>query len=806
VTKQGIKLLDFGLAKQTGALKETDVTKALTSQGEIVGTLQYMSPEQLQGKEVDPRSDLFSFGCVLYEMLTGKRAFEGQSAASLIAAIIERDPAPLTIAPALERIVRRSLAKDPDQRFQTARDLKAALHWAMEHQPAPAPVRHWHWPATAALVMLAALAGWGVAHFRQPVADDRVVTLQIDPPEGARFVFGSNTGGLALSPDGKTAAYVVSNNGKNALWVRALDSTTARLLPGTEEASYPFWSPDSRSIAFFTTGKLKRVDLAGGSPLTICDSGVARGGAWSSDGQILFASLVSGLRQVPASGGTPSLLTAPDAYRGEAIILWPQLLPGGRFLYFLRSGNSQTEGVYAGSLAKPAERTRLLATDAAALYAPEGDGKGCLLWLRGATLLAQEFNPGTLKLSGTPHPVADPVSRNLTGVNATVSASGLLLYSDSNPSGQFIWTDHSGKAHGMVGEPGDYTAFQLSPDGRRAAVTRGLDLWLLEVDRGVSSRFTSSEAVSGYPIWSPDGRTIVFRTAKSLTLFRKDSNGSGSEQRIAQSPNIQIPSDWSRDGRFILYDQTTRQRDLWILPVTPDGTPAADAQPKLYLRTPYNEWRGRFSPEASPHWVAYQADESGRNEIYIQSFPEPHGPTRISIGGGQYPAWNPNGRELFYVSPDNKLMAVSLKLAADSVEPSPPRELFPLPADEIGYSPYEVAPDGQRFLVRAATQQAAQPLTLIVNWPALLKRTTPSPQLPMQLVAIRRTNRPKAAPMGRLNSFTMSTRFRTPTWRRGRFAVFPELKPAPADTGTSMLPSSTNCGGWCRWASDIAQR
>ena len=459
VTKQGIKLLDFGLAKQTAPLKEdgATLTQALTSQGEIVGTLQYMAPEQLQGKETDARSDLFSFGCVLYEMLTGKRAFEGGSAASVIAAILEREPAPLTAAPPLDRVVRRALAEDPDQRFQTARDLKAALTWALEQPPPAAGVktgRRWWWIAAAALVAIGALDGWSIAHFRQPPADERVFRLQIDPPEGGRFVFGNFVGGIALSPDGRTAAFVATANGKTGLWVRPLDGTTARLIPGTQGAAYPFWSPDSKSVGFLGAGKLQRVDLAGGAPLTICSTTPARGGAWSSDGQIIFGTSASGLFQVPASGGTPAPLTTLDASRGERAHRWPQMLPGGRFLYEVQSDKPEYKGVYAASLAKPGERVWLLATDTSAVYAPGAGGKGYLLWLRGTTLFAQEFEPGPLKLGGEPHPTADPVAKIaiLGEAHVAASANGVLLYSGSNLSSQLTWLDRAGRPLGVVGD------------------------------------------------------------------------------------------------------------------------------------------------------------------------------------------------------------------------------------------------------------------------------------------------------------------------------------------------------------------
>jgi len=739
VTKQGIKLLDFGLAKQAGPVKESDdtLTAPLTGKGQIVGTLQYMAPEQLQGKEADARSDIFAFGCVLYELLSGKRAFEGSSAASVIAAILEREPAPLALAPPLERVIRKCLAKDPDERFQTARDLKAALTWTLEQPPASAaakPGRRW-WIAAAALTIGVLLGGWGVSRFRQPPAEIRSYRLQIDLPEGSRFIFGSFVGGLALSPDGRSAAFVASGSGKSGLWVRPLDGAAARLIAGTEGAAYPFWSPDGKSVAFFSGSKLLRVDLAGGAPLTVCEVAVPRGGAWSNDGRILYGSSADGLFQVSASGGTPTPLTALDASRGEAYHRWPQVLPGGRFLYSVQSEKPENSGIYAASFAKPGERMRLLTADTNALYAPGGDGRSYLLWLRGGTLVAQELDTGTLKLEGDPHPVADPVAKIgiLGKMNVAVSSGGLLLYSASNTLSQFTWFDRTGKPLGVVGEPGEYSTFRLSLDGRR--VVTALDkpgftnIWLIEVERGVAGRFTSNSVLNTYPVWSPDGRTVVFTSGAQRNLIRKESNGAGNEHRLSLSPGSIYATDWSRDGRWLLYYEITpgSQRDLWVLPVTPDGKPAPDATPTPYLRTPYNERWGRFSPEAPPRWVAYQSDETGRPEVYIRAFPEPRGATRISTGGGQYPQWGAGGRELFYVSLDNKLMAVSLKMRADTVEPSAPRELFPLPLVDDGWSPYDTAPDGQRFLVRATPGQAAQPLTVIINWPALLKKEAPAP-------------------------------------------------------------------------------
>jgi len=737
VSKQGIKLLDFGLAKQSGPLRpagDVTLTQALTSQGQILGTLQYMSPEQLQGKDTDARSDLFAFGCVLYEMLTGKRAFEGGSAASVIAAILEREPAPLTAAPPLERVVRRSLAKEPDQRFQTARDLKAALTWAMEQPNPPAsakPDHRWKWIAAATL-LIGALAGWGVSRFRQPTADSFLLRVQIGLPEGGRFIAsGNGVGGIALSPDGRTAAYIAWSNGKNGLWLRPLDGA-ARLIAGTEGGAYPFWSPDSKSVAFFTATQLQRVDLSGGGPSTICSAVDGRGGAWSSDGQIIFGSVVSGLFRVPASGGTPSPLTVPDPSHGELGHRWPQMLPGGHFLYQIQNENPEMSGIYVASLSKPAERVLLMTTDSNALYVAGLGGKGYLLWVRGATLVAQEFDLDTRKLAGEPRTVADPVaSTQVTGQMNVAASSRVLLYRAYNASGQFTWFDRTGKPLSTVGKLGEYNSFRISPDGSTIAATSfrpaAAGLWRLEVKRGVASRLTSKSNISLYPIWSPDGRTIVFRSGMPRNLFRVESSGAGNEERLTESPNLQDPTDWSQDGRWILYFEVTPgARQLWILPVTPAGKIQPGAKPRTYLSTPFNESWGRFSPEASPRWVAYQSDETGRWEVYIQAFPEPHGKFQISTGGGKYPQWGAGARELFYLSPDNKLMAVSLKLGTDSVEPSAPRELFLLPADDIGFPPYDTAPDGLRFLAPAMAGQAGEPLNMIVNWQSLLKKESPA--------------------------------------------------------------------------------
>jgi Tol biopolymer transport system component/predicted Ser/Thr protein kinase len=555
VTKNGVKLLDFGLAKAerakaTSAPEET-VTQSITQEGVIVGTLQYMAPEQLQGKGADARSDLFSFGCVLYEMLTGKRAFEGTSAPSVIAAVLEREPAPLEVSP-LARVVNSCLAKDPDERIQTARDVKTALRWAMEPQAASVAgnSRRWQWIAVAALVIGALAGAWGIVVLRQPAAGDRVLWVDINPPERGRFVpLGNTVGGSAISPDGRTVAFVAAVSGKTGLWVRALEDRTARFLRGTEGAAAPFWSPDSKSIAFSAVGRLLRIDLTGGLPVKICD-GNTRSAAWGEDGQIVFGSLAGELFRVPAGGGTPAPLTRLDVSRGETFHLFPQILPGGRFLYWAYSENPENVGVYVAPLAKPDERVLLLRTESGALFAPGGDGRDYLLWLRGDTLVAQELDPATLKLRGEARAIAGSIpSMGLSGtISVSASASGQLLYNSSGFTSQLSWFDRAGRLQVLVGEEHAYTfPFRLAPDGRRTVATLdrpgGSDLWLLDLERGGSgSRFTSASGLNIYPIWSPDGRTIMFTTT-SVRLFRKDSGGSSEEQRVTEGRNPQFAND-----------------------------------------------------------------------------------------------------------------------------------------------------------------------------------------------------------------------------------------------------------------------
>jgi eukaryotic-like serine/threonine-protein kinase len=721
VSQAGIKLLDFGLAKHAGPLQETDatMTQSITGDGQIVGTLQYMSPEQLQGKAADARSDLFSFGCVLYEILSGRRPFDGPNAATVIAAILDKEPAPLPVPPALAQVVGTCLAKNPSRRYQTALELKRALAWAFEQPAIASRSRVVWWVRIAVALLVGALAGWTIGHFLRRSAEERALRFDIVPPGNGRFTIGAGSGGIALSPDGRTAAYIATLGERSGLWIRSLDGTVVRPLLGTEGAHSPFWSPDSKSIAFFAEGKLHRIDVAAPAPTAICDTfGPGRGGTWTNEGRILFSSLASPILQVPASGGTPKPLTSFDPANRDAAHYWPQVLPGGGLLYMAQSAKPDASGIYAVTLAEPNKRVRLVTSDTNAIYA-----SGYLLWMRGATLMAQPFDPKKLALTGDPVAVADPVGKSaITGrMNVAASANGLLLYSASG-SNQLTWLDATGKPQGTLGVPDDYVIFRISPDGRRVAAGIGnptrADLWLFDVQRGVSSRFTFTRGGHSEPVWSPDGRTIVYRAINSM--FRKESSGAGEEQRVIESPGLQSPSDWSRDGRQILFTQFSpiTASDLWVLPVTPEGIPTG--KPRAYLQTQFNEQEGQFSPEPNPRWIAYSSNESGQSEVYVQAFPEARGKFQVSAGGGRFPKWGPGGRQLFYASVNDKLMAVDLKIEKDSIEPSTPRELFPLPTPTINFIPYDVSADGQRFLVQAPPQQAS-PLTVIVNWPALVK-------------------------------------------------------------------------------------
>jgi Tol biopolymer transport system component len=642
-------------------------------------------------------------------MITGARPFPGD------APVWDRVPA------AIRPLLTRCLQKDPTNRLRDIGDAPFLLELPSTAPPAAArPVARW-WILAASALLFAAGA-WTWSRLQPTPNAQPVLRLEITPPADSRFASTTNASGLSLSADGRNAAYVVAAKGTTNLWVRALGDGTARMLDATEGAALPFWSPDGKSIAFWASGKLKRIDLAGGAPRTICETRLAIGGSWAPGGQIIYGGWSSGLFQVDSSGGTPVPLTTPDAARGEDFHYWPQVLPEGRFLYFARSSKPEYTGVYAASFAAPNKPVQLLHSVANAVYAPGSPDKkkGHLLWLQGTTLVAQAFDAAALKVSGEHHPVADPVA--ILGVHgqmvAAASDTGILLYSASNTLSQLAWYDPTGRLLAPFAEPAQFGQFSISADGRRVAAARaspgGVDLWTVEVDRGVASRLTSLPGISISPAWSSDGSAIFFASGSPFNLYRKDSIGAGPEQRLTQSRHTQFPTDCSPDGRWILYDEHVgNQSTIRVVPAPP-----ATGDSRLYLTSSFNQGSARFSPDGK--WVAFQSDESGEYEVYVASFPEPHGKLRVSAKGGRFPHWAAGGRQLFYLSTDSTVTAMDVQLGPGSVNLSSPHPLFPATVVDGGISPFVPTPDGKRILVMES-EKTARPLKVIVNWPALLK-------------------------------------------------------------------------------------
>jgi serine/threonine protein kinase len=719
LTPAGVKLLDFGVARLearqevvagvVGALPPPG--RPITQDGALVGTLQYMAPEQLDARGADARSDIFSFGAVVHEMATGQPAFSGSS----------RDGAPCTPGP-LDRIVSRCLADSRDDRWQTVHDLKEALLRISEPRRGAG-----RFVAGAAAIAALGAVALTMIPPRQPAPDARMLRFTVPPPEDGAF--SQSSAFAAVSPDGHSLVFVASSkDGRNAIWVRSLDSLNARPIPGTEGGSQPFWSPDGRFVMFGIAGTidtLKKVAVAGGAPETI-DGSRAAPGAWSQDGVVLFPGGPQHggvVYQVSSSGGTPTPVTSLDRARAETNHGWPHFLPDGRrFLFLARSNDPEHDGViHAGSLDSP-DRTYLVKTDSHAIYVPQG----YLLFMRVNTLLAQRFDPQTLRLSGEPVAIAEQVERTPGSFRGafSVSSTGVLAYR-SIAETQLAWYDRAGRPFGSINPPGPFANPALSPDEQRIAVGRldsdtgTSDIWVIDAN-GLSAplRFTNGVAPDEMPLWSPDGSRIVFKSRTGV--YERIASGGKDDALLEDIGAFGNPLDWSADGRWLIY-QAADQRanlDLWMLP--PGG-----GKPVVALQTRHQEGQARLSPDG--RWLAYVSNESGRNEIYVRTLSNEQQVHRVSVDGGLEPRWRGDGRELFYLALDRSLMSVAIRGGA-ALDAGPPERLFatrmsPVFNPSYTRNQYVASRDGQRFLInQPAVVSTSPPITVVVNWLELLRQ------------------------------------------------------------------------------------
>jgi eukaryotic-like serine/threonine-protein kinase len=760
LTKSGAKLMDFGLAKGMTSPKavSSELTATLTSshatpltqQGTIVGTFQYMAPEQVEGKEADARSDIFSFGAVLYEMVCGKRAFEGKTMVSVAASILDKDPEPIrTLQPltpaSLERAIKKCLAKDPDERWQSAGDLASELKWIAEGsgsglpavaKPAPArgiQVSEWlAWMflsmAVIAIVVLSLVLGFSGGN-------KAVVRTQIAAPEKLQFNFvGDNGGPPVISPDGKNIVFAARSDGKNQLFVRALDKLTPEPIAGTEKASFPFWSPDSRSIAFFADGKLKRTDIAGGAALTICDAPVGRGGSWSTNGAIVFSPrFTEALFQVPATGGTPTpVTTLSDKFTTHR---WPWFLPDGRHFLYLAANHAETStantAVFWASL-DGKENKFLFASPSNAIYA-----FGHLLYVRDNTLMAQPFDGSSGKFNGEAVALSGDVQVDGTVWRGTFDASntGTLIYQPGTTAAgmRLTWFDRSGKELAAIPGQESYYQVELSPDDKKAAITIGDPagvIWIYDLAHNSRSRFTFGNGTYSSAIWSKDAKQIAYLAGDPANVYNRDivvkaADGSGNERKLVNLGSTQslqqVLDDWSPDGRYLIYDLGTIGQktgvDIWVLPLF------GDSKPFPYIAGPGDQAFGQFSPDGK--WVAYNSNETGREEIYVAPFPWTGAKWQVSSAGGIRARWRRDGKEIIFQVPGTgRMMSVETNTHGSSFEFGEVRTLF----EGYNFSPsnasaqWALSGDGQRMLNITTGATGALPLTMIQNWTAELKK------------------------------------------------------------------------------------
>jgi Tol biopolymer transport system component/predicted Ser/Thr protein kinase len=751
MTKSGAKLLDFGLAKlREDAAPATPLSQLstgknpITAQGTILGTLQYMAPEQLEGKEADARTDIFALGVVVYEMATGKKAFEGKSQASLIAAILEREPPaisslhPMT-PPAVDRVVKRCLTKEPDERCQNAKDLTDELKWIAEDgfQVALAPtaaVKGIRALGRRALILsvgtllVAVITGFAIWNLK-PAPSRPVTRFTVTLPPGQQLAGLDSGPAVALSRDGTHVAFVARQGGTQQIYLRAMDSLEARPIPGTEGGVSPFFAPDGRWVGFFAGGTLKKVSVSGGAALTLGVASSPRGANWGSQGTITFAPQnVSAIQQVPDAGGTPQPLTRFG--KGDVSQRWPEFLPGGKAVLFAAGPTAVnfTNARVAVQSVGTGERRNLVEGGMNPRYAPSGH----LVYAQGGNLMAVPFDPQRLTTTGVAVPVVEGVLQSPVSGAAqySFSATGSLVYVPGgvqSAQNKLGWVSRNGAEQLLAAPVHAYLGPRLSPDGRRVAVTiteQESHVWLYDLGRGALTRFTFEGNANNGPVWTPDGKRIAFNSNRegATNIFWQLADGSGGLERLTTSEYIHAPMSWSPDGQLLAFFEVNpdTQRDIWVLRMS-------DRKAQPFLRTQFDEAVPQFSPDG--RWLAYISNETGRHEIYVQPYPGPGGKWQISTEGGTEPAWNRNGRELFYRS-GNKMMAVDIT-TQPGFAAGTPRMLFegryetaPFPTTN-----YDVSPDGQRFLmVKPSEQEQAAPtqINVVLNWFEELKQKVPA--------------------------------------------------------------------------------
>jgi Tol biopolymer transport system component len=737
------KILDFGLVKLQGPVEAElssgsmlPTTPPGTSPGMVMGTVGYMAPEQVRGLAVDHRADIFAFGVLLYEMVTGARAFQRDTPPETMTAILKEEPAesPLTATqspPVVGRIIRRCLEKDPSARFQSAHDLAFALEAIDGSSPssggaAVSAPRSSAWRErvawmAAGLCATGGLAGglWWAAGGDTPGPP---TVFAVALPDGAA-VDRTRVNPVAISPDGRRLAFVAQRGTTSSLWIRSLDSLVLRELPDTANAREPFWSPDGNHVGFLTGNDVRRVPATGGSVLTIASPPGSSGASWGADGVILIAA-AGKLWQVPASGGTPSVLIDVPADVGR--VGRPRFLADGRrFLYAIIPGRDVPQReLYHAEIGSSARKLMTTIDGATFTTTP-----GYLIWSRGDTLVAQALDDSG-SVSGDPTTVTTGLARvsqlgagglGLYIADAATNAATVVYMADAETAHELRWFDRSGTPAGTIGERAVYQSLFLSPDGRQAAASildvarRTRNVWTFDTTRGIGTRATFGTREERTGVFSPDGARLIYNsfTDGELELYEKGTTGG--ETVLVKNGRGKDPSDWSRDGRFAVYRMTseTNNNDLWILPITGDRTP------RQFLSTPFDENYARFSPDG--HWLAYTSDESGTVEVYVTAFPSGSGKWRVSSAGGAFPIWRGDGRELFYLAPDRTITAAGVSGSGSQFEVSTVQPLFKItPPSQPGYV-YAVSNDGQRFLAIVDVSPAA-PITVALDWQELLRK------------------------------------------------------------------------------------